>query len=358
MKKLLLASAAMLAALNIASAQDTDQSKVRKIEPATTQTDKPSASTTTQSQTQATPSSSSSTSSSGQSAADTKSTTSTPSSTTAQQPSSTTNNAASSNTGTSSTTNAAQSSPSSTTAGTNSSTAGTTNNAASTSKAATPSAAQSTTTQQPAAAQSTTSSPATSTASSPSSTTNTQANVSAGVTINRDQQTQISAAITTAKVRPETRVDFSINVGTVVPSHVHLYELPANVVTIVPQYRGYQYFMVRDEIVIIEPRTKKIVTVISSTNRAAATPSSTTKKVTFSEQDRAAIRKSHRATTGSGTRSSVTVGQRLPDDVELRSFDEEVYRTVPTVREYRYIDSPRGVYIVDPSARTVIEEID
>jgi len=35
-----------------------------------------------------------------------------------------------------------------------------------------------------------------------------------------------------------------------------------------------------------------------------------------------------------------------------------VVRTVPTVKTYRYITSPRGVYLVDPQRRVVIEEID
>jgi hypothetical protein len=31
---------------------------------------------------------------------------------------------------------------------------------------------------------------------------------------------------------------------------------------------------------------------------------------------------------------------------------------VPSVRTYRYIESPNGVYLVDPQQRTVIEEIE
>lgn len=154
-----------------------------------------------------------------------------------------------------------------------------------------------------------------------------------------------------------SNVNFSISVGAAVPSHVRLYPLPSTVISIVPQYRGYDYFVVRDEIIIVEPRTKKIVTVISSSNRAAST--ATRERVKFSDQERAVIRKKHSSsTTGAGTRTSVTVGQRVPDNVELRSFDEEVYRAVPTVRTYRYIDGPSGVYLVDPTERTVIEEID
>ncbi|MBV9348130.1 MAG: DUF1236 domain-containing protein [Pseudolabrys sp.] len=155
-----------------------------------------------------------------------------------------------------------------------------------------------------------------------------------------------------------TSVNFSLSVGTVVPSSVRIHPLPDTVVAIVPQYRGYDYIVVRDDIVILEPRTRKIVTVITNTGNTAST--TTTRRVSLSDQDRAAIRKSHRATTGSATRvKKMTVGERIPDDVELRTFETEVVHTVPAVREYRYIDRANGgVYVVDPTARTIIEEID
>jgi Protein of unknown function (DUF1236) len=58
-----------------------------------------------------------------------------------------------------------------------------------------------------------------------------------------------------------TNVNFSLSVGTAVPRDVRLQTLPADVVEAVPQYRGYSFFVVRDEIVIVEPSTYKIVTV-------------------------------------------------------------------------------------------------
>jgi hypothetical protein len=38
--------------------------------------------------------------------------------------------------------------------------------------------------------------------------------------------------------------------------------LPVEIVTIVPAYRGYKYILVEEEIVIIDPRTLRIVAVI------------------------------------------------------------------------------------------------
>lgn len=57
-------------------------------------------------------------------------------------------------------------------------------------------------------------------------------------------------------------MNFSISVGTRVPRSVHFVTLPSEIVRIVPQYRGYEYFLVEDEIVIIDPQTLEIVAVI------------------------------------------------------------------------------------------------
>jgi hypothetical protein len=55
---------------------------------------------------------------------------------------------------------------------------------------------------------------------------------------------------------------FSITVGEAVPQTVHLNRLPARVIEFAPQYRGYEYVLVGDEILIVDPRTHRIVAVI------------------------------------------------------------------------------------------------
>ena len=60
-----------------------------------------------------------------------------------------------------------------------------------------------------------------------------------------------------------TNVNFSINVGTVVPRSVKLVVIPTILVEIHPAWRGYLYFIVGDEIIVVEPRTLKIVAVLA-----------------------------------------------------------------------------------------------
>jgi uncharacterized protein DUF1236 len=64
-------------------------------------------------------------------------------------------------------------------------------------------------------------------------------------------------------VSPVNNVDFAISVGTRVPrERVSLRPLPSEVVTIYPEWRGYEFFLVRDQIIVVDPRTAEIVAVL------------------------------------------------------------------------------------------------
>jgi len=43
------------------------------------------------------------------------------------------------------------------------------------------------------------------------------------------------------------------------PGNVRLLPPPANVVDLVPEYRGYEYLVANDEIVIVQPSTRSVV---------------------------------------------------------------------------------------------------
>jgi hypothetical protein len=48
----------------------------------------------------------------------------------------------------------------------------------------------------------------------------------------------------------------------VVPSSISVVAVPPTLVEYYPQWRGYRYFVVGDEIIIVEPRTLRIVAVL------------------------------------------------------------------------------------------------
>ncbi|MDU1694929.1 MAG: DUF1236 domain-containing protein, partial [Bradyrhizobium sp.] len=95
-----------------------------------------------------------------------------------------------------------------------------------------------------------------------SQTTTGQAGASAK--LSTEQRTKITSVIRSQRVEPVTNVNFNISVGTRVPRDVHFYPLPAEVVTIYPEWRGYDYILVREQIIVLDPRTHEIVAVLDT----------------------------------------------------------------------------------------------
>jgi Protein of unknown function (DUF1236) len=79
-----------------------------------------------------------------------------------------------------------------------------------------------------------------------------------------EQRTRISTVIRDQHVTSITNVNFSISVGTRVPRDVEFHPLPAEIVTIYPDWRGYEFIMVRDQVLVIDPRTFEIVAVLDA----------------------------------------------------------------------------------------------
>jgi Protein of unknown function (DUF1236) len=80
--------------------------------------------------------------------------------------------------------------------------------------------------------------------------------------LSTEQRTQIRTAIVREHVQPVANPGFAIAVGTVVPRTIELYALPAEIIIIEPAWRGFRFFLVGDEIVVVEPDTLRIVAVL------------------------------------------------------------------------------------------------
>jgi hypothetical protein len=79
-----------------------------------------------------------------------------------------------------------------------------------------------------------------------------------------EQHAKIWSTLRGEKAERLTNVQFSTTVGGVIPGTVHLYRLPVSIVEYAPQYRGYEYILVGDQILIVDPRTLRIVAVIAA----------------------------------------------------------------------------------------------
>jgi hypothetical protein len=54
-----------------------------------------------------------------------------------------------------------------------------------------------------------------------------------------------------------------VSVGAPLPGNVDVQPLPTVVVNLVPEYRGFDYVVANNDVVIVEPATRKVVEVIS-----------------------------------------------------------------------------------------------
>jgi Protein of unknown function (DUF1236) len=86
----------------------------------------------------------------------------------------------------------------------------------------------------------------------------------AGAKLSSDQRTRITTVIKGQHIQPVTNVNFSISVGTRVPRDVSFHPLPTEIVTIYPDWRGYEFILVNDQIVVVDPQTFEIVAVIDA----------------------------------------------------------------------------------------------
>jgi hypothetical protein len=85
----------------------------------------------------------------------------------------------------------------------------------------------------------------------------------AAARLSTEQRSKITTVIRQQKVQP-VKLNVSISVGTRVPSTVRFYPLPREVVVIYPEWRGYDYILVGDQIVILDPGTHEIVAIIEA----------------------------------------------------------------------------------------------
>jgi hypothetical protein len=86
----------------------------------------------------------------------------------------------------------------------------------------------------------------------------------AGAKLSGEQRTKISTVIRNQHVAPVTNVNFSISVGSRVPRDVAFHPLPTEIVTIYPDWRGYEFILVNGQIIVVDPQSFEIVAVIDA----------------------------------------------------------------------------------------------
>jgi hypothetical protein len=180
----------------------------------------------------------------------------------------------------------------------------------------------------------------------------------ARVTLSPDQRTRVRERLSSHREARVTNVNFSINIGTRVPRDFRVQTIPNDILVIVPQYRGYRYFIVEERVVIVHPQRYEIVEVIE-VDGGPRRGGPVTATLTLSPPQRTLI---VQRVPSNRMRSDVNIelalGAEVPSSVELYEFPDEVLVEVPAVKAYRYVVLERRLAIVDPSSRAVVEVLD
>jgi hypothetical protein len=85
------------------------------------------------------------------------------------------------------------------------------------------------------------------------------------VNLTPEKRTRIHEVIVKERNAPRvSSPNFNVSVGTRVPRTVRFVALPQTIVEIEPAWRGFEYFMVGNEIVVVDPRSLEIVAVVDA----------------------------------------------------------------------------------------------
>jgi hypothetical protein len=150
------------------------------------------------------------------------------------------------------------------------------------------------------------------------------------------------------EIRPVQNLGVSVSVGAELPSRVRLEPLPRDIASIRPEYRDYRYTVSDREIVIVDPRSRRIVDVIERDGRG---PSQITYSVFEQRRD---LRRWSRPDT-----VMFQEGVVLPADAPYYDLPPEIVQRNPNWRGYRYVMTERDeVAIVEPRSRRVVQVVD
>ncbi|MFL5067197.1 MAG: DUF1236 domain-containing protein, partial [Xanthobacteraceae bacterium] len=193
----------------------------------------------------------------------------------------------------------------------------------------------------------------------------TQSSTTGTTQVTQEQQTKFNQVIEKQKVQSVTNVNFSVSVGSTVPTSVRFHDVPRDIVTINPEFRGKKFVVVRDEIVIVEPRTHKIVSVIprsarGTTGTATSTRQTTSSKLNLAPEKRRVIRETviKEQAAPRCADLQISVGAEVPRSLQLRPLPDVVVTEVPEIRSYDFCIKGDDVVLIDPSDYRIVEVID
>ena len=202
-------------------------------------------------------------------------------------------------------------------------------------------------------------------------------------------RTEAAPQIHNSLVRTGNRSDANIDVavGRPLSESVPLEPLPQEILVDTPELRGYEYVVVDDEVVVVDPQTRNVVEVIGPGRPGFDQPmelttaeasrvgsiggqpmanhvqepvgggsSQSASKLILSSDQREAIRDGI-LRLRSNAMLNITTGEQLPDQVPMQPMPQAIASQIPAVQQLDYFVSNERVVLVDPSTHAIVDVI-
>jgi hypothetical protein len=84
-----------------------------------------------------------------------------------------------------------------------------------------------------------------------------------GIKLSAEQRQTIYASINNQKQKETAPATFIAQVGAVVPTTVELQPMPKTIVELIPELKDYEYAMVTNQVLLVDPKSKQVVEIIN-----------------------------------------------------------------------------------------------
>jgi hypothetical protein len=192
------------------------------------------------------------------------------------------------------------------------------------------------------------------------------------VQISSATATRISKALMSTAPATSRNINVPVHIGAPLPGDAELLPLPPAVISLVPEYQGFEYVVVKDQVAIVQPSTRLVVEIITPTavaaapaapppvdNRVAAAPAApAVVKLTDAQQQ--LLVEGVVQTEGlppQGQVPDLVDGQEVPQNIELTPVPSAVVAQVPMIGRYRLAVANNRVVLVDPNTRVVVHVV-
>jgi hypothetical protein len=176
-----------------------------------------------------------------------------------------------------------------------------------------------------------------------------------GAHISKENASRIADTLM-ATASPQ-HVNINVSVGGLLPGEVDLRPLPPAVVELVPEYRGYDYVVVNEEIVIVEPSTRRVVEIIREGGPTQAMEGPARINLTEAQQHMLFEAVRREGVPEAPVRAELADGATVPADVTLEPVPQAVVGQIPMIERYRFFVANDQVVLVDPDTREIVDVV-